>query len=58
MKTETLTIVQLYCKRCNYSWHPRIIKGEWKMPGTCAKCRSPYWNLPIVRHSVSEARKK
>ena len=51
-----MTIKKLHCKRCDYSWYPRDIKK----PKTCAsvKCRSPYWYLPIVRHSVSEARKR
>jgi len=53
MKLNSLT-----CKRCGYSWYPRIINGESQIPGTCARCRSPYWFKPVERKSVSEARKK
>ncbi len=37
-------IKKLRCKRCGYSWYPRIIEGKTVEPGTCASCRSPYWN--------------
>jgi len=32
------------CNRCEKSW----TSGN-KSPGTCAKCRSPYWNKERVR---------
>jgi len=53
-----MEVKKLHCKRCGYSWYPKIIDGKTQKPGTCAKCRSKYWDLPVVRHSVSEARKK
>ena len=31
------------CNRCHRKWTSTIQK-----PGTCAKCRSPYWNKPRV----------
>jgi len=43
-----LEVEQLICKRCNYSWFPRIIDGKIKIPDTCPNkdCRSPYWRTP------------
>ena len=40
-----LEVERLTCKRCNYSWFPRIIDGKIKIPDTCPNknCRSPYW---------------
>ena len=43
-----LEVERLTCKRCNYSWFPRIIDGQIKIPDTCPNknCRSPYWQTP------------
>ena len=43
-----LEVERLICKRCNYSWFPRIIDGQIKIPDTCPNkdCRSPYWRTP------------
>jgi len=40
-----LEVERLICKRCSYSWFPRIIDGKIKIPDTCPNknCRSPYW---------------
>ena len=45
---ENIEVRKLECKRCGYSWHPRIIDGKAKIPATCPekKCRSPYWKTP------------
>ena len=42
---KAMEVQQLECKRCLYTWFPRIINGEAKIPSTCPnkKCRSPYW---------------
>ena len=32
--------VKLECKRCGYTWKPKV-KG--KEPAVCPKCTSPYW---------------
>ncbi len=32
---------KLKCLRCGYEWLPRTEEVF-----TCAKCRSPYWNVP------------
>ena len=53
-----MRLENLHCKRCGYNWYPRKVNGKTHDPKNCAKCNSPYWNLPIVRKSVSEARKK
>ncbi len=56
---KKITIEQLECLRCKHKWWPRVSdKGETEIPGTCSKCKSPYWDKPIERKSVSEARKK
>jgi len=39
-----ITVEELECLRCHYTWFPRIVNAEIKIPGTCPKCRSPYWN--------------
>lgn len=44
-----MIIQKLKCKSCKKSWFPRVINGKVKMPGTCAKCRSPTWNKDIKR---------
>ena len=43
-----LEVERLTCKRCYYSWFPRIIDGKIKIPDTCPNkdCRSPYWRTP------------
>jgi len=43
-----LEVERLTCKRCSYSWFPRIIDGKIKIPDTCPNknCRSPYWQTP------------
>ncbi len=35
------------CGRCNHTWVPRSMK----MPKTCPKCKSPYWNTPRIRET-------
>lgn len=45
--------MQRTCTRCGKSWESAEIK-----PRTCRWCRSPYWDKPVVRQSVSDARKK
>ena len=39
---EEILIKKCTCERCGHQWIPRIEET----PGTCAKCRSPYWNRP------------
>ena len=41
------------CKRCLRSWDSRV-----EDPKTCRWCKSPYWRLPVVRETVSVARKR
>lgn len=54
-----VTIEELECLRCSHRWWPKINDdGKSVHPGTCPKCRSPYWEKPIERKSVSESRKK
>lgn len=31
------------CLRCEQTWHPKIYGV---VPKRCAKCNSPYWNVP------------
>jgi hypothetical protein len=37
------TSLTLICFRCNHSWLRRSLA---KLPGTCPRCCSPYWNRP------------
>ena len=41
------------CLRCNGTWISRLEK-----PKRCKLCGSPYWFTPVVRHTVSAAKKK
>jgi hypothetical protein len=40
------------CERCGHIWTPR---GD-KEPVVCARCKSPYWNIP--RKNKKRGRKK
>ncbi len=56
---KRITINQLECLRCQYKWFPRIAsEGQVNEPKTCPKCRSPYWDKPVERQSVSDNRTK
>ena|ERR1700724_2049005 len=37
------TSLSLICFRCNHSWLRRSLA---KLPSTCPRCCSPYWNRP------------
>jgi predicted Zn-ribbon and HTH transcriptional regulator len=37
-----MTITELHCLRCGHHWFPK--KPE--KPKRCAKCTSPYWDVP------------
>ena len=46
-KKKTITVEQLECNRCSYSWWPRITRdGKTVIPQVCPnpKCKSRYWN--------------
>lgn len=48
IQKETINMIELKtltCNRCNHVWYPR--KPE--EPGTCPKCKSPYWNKTRIR---------
>jgi len=50
---------QLECMRCNHKWWPRLDEeGISGTPKNCSACKSPYWNKPVERKTVSESRKK
>jgi len=43
------------CKRCGWTWMSR----KNQVPITCAKCRSPYWNIKKkVKVSKDDIRSK
>lgn len=50
-RKDAIEVQQLTCKRCGYSWYPRVISGKVKIPDTCPnkECRSPYWDKPRQR---------
>ena len=33
-----------HCKRCGHEWMNRRVRGEYKKPTICARCKSPYWD--------------
>ena len=47
-RSKGRTLTELNCLRCGYMWFPRSPEP----PGTCPKCRSPYWNKEKVRLMV------
>jgi len=44
-----MEIKKLKCKRCGYSWYPRIIGDITLKPFHCASCNSPYWDRVKVK---------
>lgn len=36
--------------RCSADWAPRVEH----LPAQCPRCKSPYWNRPIVNHGASD----
>ena len=42
------TLRERTCLRCDHTWFPRSPEP----PGTCPKCRSPYWARVKVRLTV------
>lgn len=44
-KLERHRVSILHCLRCEARWIPRKLVA----PKTCARCNSPYWNLPRQR---------
>ena len=56
---KKVTVEQLECTRCSHKWWPRLDEvGKSVLPKTCPACKSPYWDRPLERKTVSEARKK
>ena len=46
MKSYEVLIKGYKCNRCGNEWAPK----NWdKIPGTCPKCKSPYWNKKRIR---------
>ncbi len=37
-----ITMTELKCKRCGYSWFPKTRN----IPKVCPKCKSAWWNIP------------
>ena len=52
-----ITVEELECLRCHYTWFPRIVNAEVKIPGTCSQCRSPYWNRNKERFLENQSTK-
>lgn len=45
---KKIILRQVRCTRCGYVWFPRILGETVIFPKFCAKCNSPYWNLPYI----------
>ena len=45
------------CERCSHEWLPRANKPA-KLPLTCPKCGSPYWNTPRKNKNPRNAKVK
>ena len=54
-----ITVEELECLRCHYTWFPRIVNAEVKIPETCPNddCRSPYWNKNKERFFENQSTK-
>ncbi len=52
-----ITVEELECLRCHYTWFPRIVDAKVKIPGTCPKCRSPYWSRNKERFFENQSTK-
>jgi uncharacterized protein len=44
MSTVRVSLPLLHCYRCIYSWHPKT-----EVIRICPRCKSPNWNVPVVR---------
>ncbi len=44
MADSTVTLPVYHCLRCGHQWIAR--QPGTKAPGTCPRCRSPYWAKP------------
>jgi len=40
--TETVSITQLHCHKCEYDWIPRTAN----LPDVCPRCKNHKWNVP------------
>jgi ribosomal protein L37AE/L43A len=50
----TVQVTAYVCSRCEHQWVPRSAQK----PVICPKCKSPYWDRPVKRHTTSAAKKK
>ena len=46
----TRILAQLHCFRCGYEWFPK----SSQKPRKCARCNSPYWDMPRRVDRLSE----
>ena len=46
MPTVKRTVEMFVCGRCEHEWLPRQAEGDPSKPRVCAKCHSPYWDVP------------
>ena len=53
MNSRACDMLKCKCGRCGHKW----ITRSKKEPKVCPKCKSPYWNKPITRPSVSRSSK-
>lgn len=44
MDEDTVALPIINCQRCG----ARYVARTTRLPGTCAKCRSPEWNKPVM----------
>ena len=45
----TIKLHKISCLRCGHEWVPTIERII-----VCAKCRSPYWNIPKQEKNIKE----
>ncbi|TAN00949.1 MAG: hypothetical protein EPN45_13525 [Rhizobiaceae bacterium] len=53
MSLPTIAMRVCVCLRCGWQWVSRKLDG--KPPVRCPHCRSPYWDKPLERETVSVA---
>jgi|SRR5580658_378612 uncharacterized protein len=44
MSTVRVSLPLLHCYRCVYTWNPKR-----EVVRICPRCKSPHWNVPLVR---------
>ena len=59
MSIKKVPVWKLFCERCDYGWIPRDPESkEPKLPTTCPRCKSPYWQNERKNATIPVAKAK